>query len=152
MSASDPLPHSAFTRNPELDITEDKPTEKKTCPKCRHLNSLDTHFCEKCGFPFENPDSHFVRNPSLSDDKKICPKCGAEFEDGFSFCSHCGYSLSEVQPMPTGVETSHLESIMRGVTDTLNSTMDVKGDSLISKDDDRKKKNNTYFSKPSDLD
>ncbi len=49
--------------------------QKKNCPKCGNLSSLEAAFCAQCGYQY--PD-------------KMCSKCGNKINEDDKFCPKCG--------------------------------------------------------------
>jgi membrane protease subunit (stomatin/prohibitin family) len=57
----------------------------KLCPKCRHVNTEDAHFCSKCGSALSDSSS-----PVSADSPVQCNACGATLPKGSKFCPRCG--------------------------------------------------------------
>lgn len=69
------------------DLTQSMSTalRNKPCPKCRHVNTDDAHYCIKCGCALSDSS-----DPVRSETPVHCNACGAPLPKGSKFCPKCG--------------------------------------------------------------
>lgn len=71
----------------EIDAKELEAKGLKRCPQCECEVTLESRFCNMCGFNFA---SNAVHEESKPQQPAVCPHCGSPLEEDSVFCSRCG--------------------------------------------------------------
>ncbi|WP_461462278.1 double zinc ribbon domain-containing protein [Methanobrevibacter sp.] len=78
----------------------------KKCPKCDTDNDVSAEYCLKCGYHFQDDNSHYkpIQFKALK-----CPQCHHTIENlSYGFCTRCGF---EFQKQENNVTYNFLEVI-----------------------------------------
>ncbi len=73
------------------DVFKEKDAELKAkglkmCPRCKVTVTIESIYCNMCGFKFDNEEIE----ETPVEEKRVCKYCKAELDDDAVFCSNCG--------------------------------------------------------------